>query len=47
MGGTDLNAEQEEVQVEVDSRENVFVRNRHQNGRTTVCENSRNGVLCY
>lgn len=42
-----LNTQQEEREVEVDPRKNIFVGDRHQDGRAAVCENSGNWVLRY
>ena len=47
MDSTYLYAEQEEGEVEVDAGKHVFVRNCHQDGGTTVCQNGRNRVLRY
>lgn len=44
---TYLDAEQEEGEVEVDARKDVFVRDRHQNGRTAVGQDGRDWVLRY
>lgn len=40
-----LYTEQEEVEVEVHARQNVFVRHRHQNGGAAVCKNSSDRIL--
>lgn len=42
-----LDAEKEEVEVEVDAGKHVFVRNRHEDGRATVGQNGRDWVLRY
>lgn len=47
MKPTYLYAEKEEREVEVDAREDVFVRNGHQNGGTTVGQDGSDWVLCY
>jgi hypothetical protein len=41
-----LNAEQEKGEVEVNPRQNVFVRDRHENGGAAVRKDSGDGTLC-
>lgn len=42
---TDLDGQQEKVQVEVDAGKHIFVRRRHQDRRAAVCENGEKRAL--
>lgn len=44
-GEADLDCQQEEVEVEVDTGEDIFVGGGHQDGGATVCEDGQEGAL--
>lgn len=45
QAATYLDTEQEEVQIEVQARQNILVHHGHHNGRTAVCQNREGGVI--